>query len=71
MSRTGRLREEVCNLLEERGTANTVEIFDHLNGRLIFDHLDDADRARFLNDFQTLRGSATAADSQPTAVGDD
>lgn len=44
---------------------------DHLNGRLIFDHLDDADRARFLNDFQTLRGSATAADSQPTAVGDD
>ena len=33
MSRTGRLREEVCKLLEERGTANTVEIFDHLNDR--------------------------------------
>ena len=33
MSRTGRLREEVRTLLEERGSANTVEIFDHLNER--------------------------------------
>ena len=33
MSRTRRLREEVLNLLEDRGTANTVEIFDHLNDR--------------------------------------
>jgi len=33
MSRTRRLREEVLILLEERETANTVEIFDHLNER--------------------------------------
>ena len=33
MSRTRRLREEVLSLLEEKGTANTVEIFDHLNER--------------------------------------
>ena len=33
MSRTRRLREEVICLLEERETANTVEIFDHLNER--------------------------------------
>ncbi|MDP7002714.1 MAG: DUF3860 domain-containing protein [Candidatus Thalassarchaeaceae archaeon] len=33
MSRTRRLREEVCSLLEEVGSANTVEIFDHLNAR--------------------------------------
>tara|TARA_B100000287_G_scaffold163535_1_gene154280 strand:+ start:4699 stop:5016 length:318 start_codon:yes stop_codon:yes gene_type:complete len=33
MSRTRRLREEVLNLLEDKGTANTVEIFDHLNDR--------------------------------------
>ena len=33
MSRTRRLREEVLNLLEDIGTANTVEIFDHLNDR--------------------------------------
>ena len=33
MSRTGRLREEVRVYLEENDTANTVEIFDHLNGR--------------------------------------
>ena len=33
MSRTRRLREEVCSLLEEVGSANTVEIFDHLNER--------------------------------------
>ena len=33
MSRTTRLREEVKNLLEKNGTANTVEIFDHLNQR--------------------------------------
>ena len=33
MSRTTRLREEVRTLLEENGTANTVEIFDHLNER--------------------------------------
>ena len=33
MSRTRRLRAEVLSLLEERGTANTVEIFDHLNDR--------------------------------------
>ena len=33
MSRTGRLREEVRIYLEENDTANTVEIFDHLNGR--------------------------------------
>ncbi len=33
MSKTTRLREEVKILLEERGSANTVEIFDHLNER--------------------------------------
>ncbi len=33
MSRTRRLREEVLKLLEVNGTANTVEIFDHLNER--------------------------------------
>ena len=33
MSKTTRLREEVRVLLEERGSANTVEIFDHLNER--------------------------------------
>tara|TARA_B100001250_G_scaffold265686_1_gene229167 strand:- start:253 stop:510 length:258 start_codon:yes stop_codon:yes gene_type:complete len=33
MSRTRRLRVEVLALLEEKGTANTVEIFDHLNDR--------------------------------------
>ena len=33
MSRTRRLREEVLSLLEDKGTANTVEIFDHLNDR--------------------------------------
>ena len=33
MSRTRRLREEVRVLLEEVGSANTVEIFDHLNDR--------------------------------------
>ncbi len=33
MSRTRRLREEVLRLLEEKETANTVEIFDHLNDR--------------------------------------
>ncbi len=33
MSRTRRLREEVMDLLENKGTANTVEIFDHLNER--------------------------------------
>ena len=33
MSRTRRLREEVLHLLEDKGPANTVEIFDHLNGR--------------------------------------
>ena len=33
MSRTRRLREEVICLLEEKETANTVEIFDHLNER--------------------------------------
>jgi len=33
MSRTRRLREEVLALLEVKGTANTVEIFDHLNDR--------------------------------------
>ena len=33
MSKTTRLREEVRVLLEERGSANTVEIFDHLNDR--------------------------------------
>ena len=33
MSRTRRLREEVLCLLEDKGSANTVEIFDHLNER--------------------------------------
>ena len=33
MYRTRRLREEVICLLEEKETANTVEIFDHLNER--------------------------------------
>ena len=33
MSRTGRLREEVRVYLEQNDTANTVEIFDHLNSR--------------------------------------
>ena len=33
MSRTRRLRREVLSLLEVKGTANTVEIFDHLNER--------------------------------------
>jgi hypothetical protein len=33
MSRTQRLRGEVLILLGEKGTANTVEIFDHLNDR--------------------------------------
>ncbi len=33
MSRTRRLREEVLSLLEDKGSANTVEIFDHLNER--------------------------------------
>ena len=33
MSRTKRLREEVHKFLAERGRANTVEVFDHLNER--------------------------------------
>ena len=33
MSRTYRLREAIRVLLEEQGTANTVEVFDHLNER--------------------------------------
>ena len=33
MSRTKRLREEVHRFLGERGRANTVEVFDHLNER--------------------------------------
>jgi hypothetical protein len=33
MSRTKRLREEVRVFLTERGRANTVEVFDHLNER--------------------------------------
>ena len=33
MSRTRRLREAVLSLLEDKGTANTVEIFDYLNDR--------------------------------------
>jgi hypothetical protein len=33
MSRTRRLREEVLCLLEKQESANTVEIFDHLNER--------------------------------------
>ena len=33
MSRTGRLRNEVETYLGENESANTVEIFDHLNSR--------------------------------------
>ncbi len=33
MSRTRRLREAIRVLLEEKGSANTVEVFDHLNER--------------------------------------
>jgi|TARA_B110000495_G_C22434391_1_gene273247 hypothetical protein len=33
MSGTRRLREEIRILLEKNGSANTVEIFDHLNSR--------------------------------------
>ena len=33
VSRTKRLREEVYKFLGERGRANTVEVFDHLNER--------------------------------------
>ena len=33
MSKTNRLREEVRSFLEQTGSANTVEIFDHLNER--------------------------------------
>ncbi len=33
MSKTRRLRREVLTFLGEKGTANTVEIFDHLNER--------------------------------------
>jgi len=33
MSRTKRLRAEVHKFLSERGRANTVEVFDHLNER--------------------------------------
>ena len=33
MSRTKRLRAEVYKFLGERGRANTVEVFDHLNER--------------------------------------
>lgn len=33
VSRTKRLREEVYKFLGERGRANTVEVFDHLNQR--------------------------------------
>jgi len=33
LSRTKRLREEVYRFLSERGRANTVEVFDHLNER--------------------------------------
>ena len=33
MSRTKRLREEVHRFLSDRGRANTVEVFDHLNER--------------------------------------
>ena len=33
MSRTRRLREAVLVFLEEKGNANTVEVFDHLNER--------------------------------------
>ena len=34
MSRTKRLREEVRSLLEQKGEANTVEIFDHLKDKI-------------------------------------
>lgn len=33
MSKTSRLRNEVETYLHENDTANTVEIFDHLNSR--------------------------------------
>lgn len=33
MSKTSRLRNEVETYLHENNTANTVEIFDHLNSR--------------------------------------
>tara|TARA_B100000519_G_scaffold155246_1_gene136545 strand:+ start:376 stop:648 length:273 start_codon:yes stop_codon:yes gene_type:complete len=33
VSRTKRLRQEVHKFLAERGRANTVEVFDHLNER--------------------------------------
>ena len=33
MSKTSRLRNEVETYLNENNSANTVEIFDHLNGR--------------------------------------
>ena len=33
MSRTRRLREAVLVFLGEKGNANTVEVFDHLNER--------------------------------------
>ncbi|MBF26404.1 MAG: hypothetical protein CMA98_01190 [Euryarchaeota archaeon] len=33
MSKTSRLRNEVETYLNENNTANTVEIFDHLNSR--------------------------------------
>jgi len=33
MSRTRRLREAIKVLLEDKGSANTVEVFDHLNER--------------------------------------
>ncbi len=33
MSKTSRLRNEVKTYLNENNTANTVEIFDHLNSR--------------------------------------
>ena len=33
MSRTRRLREAVLVFLEEKGNANTVEVFDYLNER--------------------------------------
>ena len=33
MSKTNRLRNEVEVFLQENNTANTVEIFDHLNTR--------------------------------------
>ena len=59
MSRTRRLREEVCILLEEVGSANTVEIFDHLN-----------DRFRWGATMNQL-GNVLARDSRFTKVGFD